>query len=576
MTIVDPVLGGGGGAIGDNGLFESIAARDTFFATAGNETRLRNGLPVVVNEGTAATTFTWTGADSPSTYDPDLFIEHPLNTGPGTLFMGLDGANLSSAGEGVNFKTAYGDKAIAIGTLFNAGSIKPFSYYFTKSDPFVVADVFDTQLSDPQGFNFLTVSTTYTESLNVRPATTGILRVRGYAGIDNTASILEDTRITITAGDIGNIVNVPITGILVRPGTNIFLEFSGVDLFGGLQTSGDFSGQTKAFLQSVIHTLTPTRFLDKNDLDQYALLNSDYTTAAEKTAGIAVNEAPTATADTFTAADFVPGVAASSNPTLKTDGSNTFAADDIIIIVRGTAFVDNDLNDGIYEVESHIGTTLTVRGVGTSAKTEDAVKEQFVSLTSTGTITKTTISVLRANGAGGWEIGSGSTTPIIYATVQTGTGIFTGTAAEIAALSSPADGLMAYNTGNNFLYQYDGSRAKWLTVDTTTYQFGSNGTTDNTELNFNSTQNSTSGVLIPRDGTIISVTGMQNSGNSTKGFEVRATGVSIFAYALAADQFISNAVDADFVAGDVMHVFAVGAGAGANNPTSTVTVKWGL
>jgi len=185
--------------------------------------------------------------------------------------------------------------------------------------------------------------------------------------------------------------------------------------------------------------------------------------------------------------------------------------------------------------------------------------------------------LLGSNGNVGMGVAIPDTSTILDLVSTTrGFGIMGMTNAQILAITSPKPGLTVYSTDDNFNYQYDSSRSKWLSSDTTTYQFGSNGSTDNTELNFNSTQNSTSGVLTPRNGTVISVTGMQNSGNTTKGFEVRSNGINIFAYTLVASEFISNTVDADFTAADMIHVFSIATGSAASNPTATVTVKWRL
>jgi len=394
--------------------FKNTAARDSFFSV--NLSLLTTELLIEVKTGNSVTLFEWTGATNPSTYDNELWIESSLNVGPGTLFLGADGSNISSAGKGLNVNSAYGDASLAIGNFFDTGgSTKRFDFEFNKELTFTNADVFDTQLSPgaQQDFNFASVGNTYTQGLNIRPATAGTLRVRGYAGTDNTFPILEDTRVTIIGGDIGNIVTVPVTGILVVPDTDLFLTFTGIDLFGGVQTSGDFSGQTKAFLQSELHALTPATILNKTDLDQYALLNSDYTTTSVKTGGIVINSLPTATTDTFATATFIEGVASTSNPSVPTVGTGIFSAGEIVLITHTSPFAEPSDNDGIYEVLTHISNVLTIKGIGTTATVEDFTKDQFVSQESSGTITKTSVSVLRGTDTT-FEAAFGSSTPFVF------------------------------------------------------------------------------------------------------------------------------------------------------------------
>jgi len=795
--------------------FASISARDTFFAITANRDRLKAGIPITVNEGNAVTTFRWTGDTAPVSYDASLFRESSLNSGPGTLFLGIDGTNISSSAAALNFESAYGIESVPLGfNVFDSGSSVPGFFEFDTVKDIVVADVFDTQLSAPREFLFPAASlSTYTTGVKVRPAITGTLVVKAFAGALATDPIVVDATFDIQGGDIGNIFEVPYPNkLLGLQGDIQLLTFDGVDLFGGLQTSGLFTGQTKPFLIADTALARGVAVASEDDLDDYISLNSGYITAALKTGGIVVSALPTALTDTFTAAEFTQGVDTVSNPSVATAGAATFAVGDIVRVICDIGQPVG--NNAYYEVLSHAANLLTVRGVGTTAKLDDFTADQFVNQISTGTIIKVGVSVLKITDTD-IQIGFGNSTPITYSTLGGGDGIYSGngtvptstvatitdtlslnggdlivdtdkifvdvsnqtitignnvtgtdrfnvfgggfanlqtgiaafynsagnlkfrlrdefttgsipprieadsnlglafnttanapfvwyvngtaneemrltstglaigapipesrlhvqlpsastsqdgiriqhlgtspgsapilqftnafpqsytmgieadedafilapgadlsntnffymdtvgrvaigttttapaailtlasttrgfapprmTNAQILLIASPFDGLKAYSLDDHFEYQYDASRAKWLSVDTTTYQFGSNGSTDNTELNFNSTQNSTSGVLIPRDGTVISVTGMQNSGNTTKGFEVRANGISIFSYVLVASEFVSNAVNADFSASDMMHVFSIATGSAANNPTATVTVRWRL
>lgn len=403
------------GATGNSFFFANIAKRDAFFNTPGNEALLETDLPITVNQGKAVTTFVWTGVDQPVNYDANLFVEQALNSGPGTLFLGIDGTNISSAAKSVNFNSAFGDKALALGTFFsNDGSIKPFEFRMDRSQGFVVANVFDTQLPPPLDFAFTANFFSYTEGWIIRPATSGTLTVKAFAGPTDAFPIVVDTQFTVNPGDVGNlfVVSIP-NGLLATPADAQLLRFGGVDLFGGLQTSGDFAGQTTAFLNADVHIVNPVHLLNEDDLDQYATLNHTHTAASLKTGGINIVTLPTATTDTFTGVTFFPGIASTSNPTVVTDGSNTFSAGDIVLFGHSINLVDVGSNDGLYEVLSHVSTLLTIKGVGTTATVEDFTRDQFFFIASTGTITKVGVSVIKATDSE-VQIGFGSSTPIVF------------------------------------------------------------------------------------------------------------------------------------------------------------------
>jgi len=150
--------------------------------------------------------------------------------------------------------------------------------------------------------------------------------------------------------------------------------------------------------------------------DNHIYLNDGYTTTSGQTGGLVVNYLPTATTDSVSSGAFTAGDPGTSNPTVVTTGSGTFSVGDIIQI-SGTA---NDQNDGLFEVLSHSGTTLTIRGVGTTATVEDFTQDDFVTATDSATITQVTVSVIRSGTDGIWEVGSGSTTPISFTDLGTG------------------------------------------------------------------------------------------------------------------------------------------------------------
>lgn len=150
--------------------------------------------------------------------------------------------------------------------------------------------------------------------------------------------------------------------------------------------------------------------------DNHLYLNNAYTAVSAETGGLVVNFLPTATNTTVATGGFTAGVASTSNPTVITAGSGTFAAGDFIQI----SGANNSNNNGLFEVLSHSGTTLTIRGVGVTATVEDFTQNQFTTDTTVaGAIRKVTVSVIRAGTDGIWEQGFGAVTPVTFSDLST-------------------------------------------------------------------------------------------------------------------------------------------------------------
>jgi hypothetical protein len=139
----------------------------------------------------------------------------------------------------------------------------------------------------------------------------------------------------------------------------------------------------------------------------YLLQNAGYNVASGQSGGVALNYLPTSTNTTVNGV-YTAGVASTSNPTVVTTGSGTFAAGDIISIASG-------INKGFYEVADHTGTTLTIKGVGTVACTEDWSINQFTAGSSDGAaIRKVNVAVNKVDASGVPMFGKGSTAPLTY------------------------------------------------------------------------------------------------------------------------------------------------------------------
>ena len=158
--------------------------------------------------------------------------------------------------------------------------------------------------------------------------------------------------------------------------------------------------------------------------DNHLYINAGYTTPAAQTGGLVVNYLPIATATTVGAGGFTAGepgpIPPAANPTVITVGVGTFAAGQFIQVSGTGPNPDFPINDGLYEVLSHVGTVLTIRGVGITGTVEDFTQNQFTTdPVVAGAITRVTVSVARAGLDGKWEVGQGSVTPIVFTDLAT-------------------------------------------------------------------------------------------------------------------------------------------------------------
>jgi len=153
-----------------------------------------------------------------------------------------------------------------------------------------------------------------------------------------------------------------------------------------------------------------------NVRDNHLYLNADYTTVVAQTGGLVINVLPTATVDTVAGA-FVAGIPAGANPTVITGTGGIFAAGDVIQIAGS----NNQDNDGIFEVLSHVGTTLTIKGVGTTGATVPWVVNQFTADTvAGGDIRVVNVNVLEGDSTGTWSTATvTNTTGITYVDLTT-------------------------------------------------------------------------------------------------------------------------------------------------------------
>ena len=170
------------------------------------------------------------------------------------------------------------------------------------------------------------------------------------------------------------------------------------------------------YLENEIHFLEETTIPFTENItnieDNYSRLNNEYSSLSGITGGIVVTYQATATVDTITQGQFTVGIAATSNPTLETNVGNVFSQNDLVQIT-GTV-----LNDGLYEVEDHTGTLLTVRGIGTIPTVEGFTGTNFITTKDSGTVTKVNVAIIRSGTNGDWELGKGSATGFVFSPVM--------------------------------------------------------------------------------------------------------------------------------------------------------------
>ncbi|WP_146191782.1 hypothetical protein [Algibacter marinivivus] len=132
------------------------------------------------------------------------------------------------------------------------------------------------------------------------------------------------------------------------------------------------------------------------------------------------------------------------------------------------------------------------------------------------------------------------------------------------------------------LYMYDGTRNKWLSIETTKLHYGRGGNRNNEVLRYvGDFGNQNSSALMPFDGTIVHITARARGGLANKDFSVEIrNGNAIVGtattYSLASSEFIDTTTNTNFSAGDYI-ISRI-----ANTPTTatvqdlivTIWVKW--
>lgn len=103
-----------------------------------------------------------------------------------------------------------------------------------------------------------------------------------------------------------------------------------------------------------------------------------------------------------------------------------------------------------------------------------------------------------------------------------------------------------FNTDDKILYVYDRNRSKWLSIDRANLVFQKTSDVNNEYLNVGQLSGSDIGYLMPRNGTIVSISGKSSSGLDSKGFQIRNDTTSLLNFQYSNDQTIDTTANIDF------------------------------
>lgn len=199
-----------------------------------------------------------------------------IQTGPSSLLLGPN-FRLSNGVYAVAFKLGDGSDAIGVNSPYDAnGSKDPFYFKFAPRSELVVSNQSNLTINaatTPYTLQYTTFGDNLTYDFMFIPKSAGEFHVRYWLGTSTSGDLIFDeirdvTQAEVTAGlpvvfGVGNKYILP-------QATEIFVEFDGVDLAGGLVSGGPFDGQTLPYFISQVHgyervSLATFGFMDYNN-----------------------------------------------------------------------------------------------------------------------------------------------------------------------------------------------------------------------------------------------------------------------------------------------------------------------
>lgn len=199
-----------------------------------------------------------------------------IQTGPSSILLGPN-FRLSNGVYAVAFKLGDGSDAIGVNSPYDAnGSKDPFYYKFgTRSELEVntVSNLTIDAATTPYTLQYQTFGDNLTYDFKFIPKSTGEFHVRYWLGASQSGDLIFDEIREVTQAEVtaGLPVSFGVGNKYILPqSTNLFVEFSGVDLAGGIVSGGQFDGQTLPYFVSQIHpyqkvSLATFGFMDYNN-----------------------------------------------------------------------------------------------------------------------------------------------------------------------------------------------------------------------------------------------------------------------------------------------------------------------
>ncbi len=146
-----------------------------------------------------------------------------------------------------------------------------------------------------------------------------------------------------------------------------------------------------------------------------------------------------------------------------------------------------------------------------------------------------------------------------------------------SAPASPYDGQQWYDnsSGERILFIYDGSRSKWLSSSEWTLQWGhDNATAELLRGPGIRTPGVGTGILIPKNCTIVRITAQQRTGITTKRIDILVNGTSTLNFNVSANVYKNNSVNTNVAEDDYIWVEIGSAGVNSRDITVTLWFAW--
>lgn len=142
---------------------------------------------------------------------------------------------------------------------------------------------------------------------------------------------------------------------------------------------------------------------------------------------------------------------------------------------------------------------------------------------------------------------------------------------------APTSGLAAGQLSfiNGALYNYDGGKSKWLSVDEQHYDWASN-VASGKYLKIGDAMGTGVGYKIPVNATITKITARATGGNLTKEIQIRKNGspTSLKTFSLVAGEYTSVDDNIDISSGDFIQSYVSGTGASVKDIVISVYLRW--